>query len=189
MCSWQSTADMAAIIWKTFYAALTHGEDEGLKFTLPSLLQDMGELVHINRGAVVFSYLSKNWWEPNLESGQQEICDDLSSVVTWALWVVALLYCKVWHLGPHLCSVGQLGSPEWCRIVFYHWGWYMLTQIFTDLHLLNSVSNKAFSDAKTDTFPAIVESKGEAGDSSVKGIMDHYCLVQGTWHGHHAAWV
>ena len=21
----------------------------------------------------------------------------------------------------------------------------------------------------------------------MKGIMDHYCLVQGTWHGHHAA--
>ena len=21
------------------------------------------------------------------------------------------------------------------------------------------------------------------------GIMDHYCLVQGTWHGHHAAQV
>ena len=31
------------------------------EFTLPHLLQDMGELVHINRGGVVFSYsLSKN---------------------------------------------------------------------------------------------------------------------------------
>ena len=44
-----------------------------------------------------------------------------------------------------------------------------------------------FSEPKTDAFPAIVKSNGEAGDSSVKGIMDYYCLVQGTWHGHHAA--
>ena len=36
-------------------------------------------------------------------------------------------------------------------------------------------------------FPAIAKSNNEAGDSSVKGIMDHYYLVQGTWHGHHAA--
>ena len=51
------------------------------EFTLPHLLQDTGELVHINRGGVVFSYsLSKNWREPNLGSGRQEICDDPSSV-------------------------------------------------------------------------------------------------------------
>ena len=51
------------------------------EFTLPHLLQDMGELVHIKRGGVVFSYLlSKNWREPNLESGRQEICDDPSFV-------------------------------------------------------------------------------------------------------------
>ena len=51
------------------------------EFTLPHLLQDTGELVHVNRGEVVLSYsLSKNGLEPNLESGQQEICDDLSSV-------------------------------------------------------------------------------------------------------------
>ena len=37
--------------------------------------------------------------------------------------------------------------------------------------------------------PAIVESDSEAGDSSVMGIVDHYCLVQGTWHRHHAALV
>ena len=31
------------------------------EFTLPNLLQDTGELVHVNRGEVVFSYLlSKN---------------------------------------------------------------------------------------------------------------------------------
>ena len=84
------------------------------EFTLPHLLQDMGELVHINRGGVVFSYsLSKDWQEPNL----------------------------------------------------------------------NSVSNEAFSEPKTDASPAITERNSEAGDSSVKGIMDHYCLVQGTWHG------
>ena len=51
------------------------------EFTLPHLLQDTGELVHVNRGGVVFSYLlSKNWREQNLESRWQEICDDLSSV-------------------------------------------------------------------------------------------------------------
>ena len=51
------------------------------EFTLPNLLQDVGELVHINRAEVVFSYsLSKNGQEPNLESGRQEICDDPSSV-------------------------------------------------------------------------------------------------------------
>ena len=48
--------------------------------TLPHLLQDMGELVHINRGQVVFSYSSKNWSEPNLGSRRQGICDDPSSV-------------------------------------------------------------------------------------------------------------
>ena len=57
------------------------------------------------------------------------------------------------------------------------------------INLLNSVFNEAFSEPKTDAFPAIVESHSEAGDWSVKGIMDHYCLVQGTWHGHHTAWV
>ena len=51
------------------------------EFTLPHLLQDMGELVHINSGGVVFSYsLSKNWQESNLESRWQEIGDDPSSV-------------------------------------------------------------------------------------------------------------
>ena len=50
------------------------------EFPLPHLLQDMGELVHINRGGVVFSYSSENGQEPNLGSGWQEICDDLSSV-------------------------------------------------------------------------------------------------------------
>ena len=116
------------------------------EFTLPHLLQDRNELVvvHINRGGVVFSYsLSKNWWEPNLESGQQEICDDLSSVRS------GTVSCKMWHLvlwlaehvgcggtQSHPCSVGQLGSPEWRRVVFYHWGWYMdnmLTHFITDL--------------------------------------------------------
>ena len=56
----------------------------------------------------------------------------------------------------------------------------MLTHIITDLPPQRSTS-------RTDASPAIVESNSEAGDSSVKGIMDHYCLVQGTWHGHQAA--
>ena len=68
------------------------------------------------------------------------------SVMTQALWGVALLSCKVWHLvlwlAEHVgwggtqscpCSVGQFGSTEWRRVVFYHWGGYMLTHIITDL--------------------------------------------------------
>ena len=56
----------------------------------------------------------------------------------------------------------------------------MLTHIITDLPPQRSTS-------RTDASPAIVESNSEAGDSSVKGTMDHYCLVQGTWHEHHTA--
>ena len=66
------------------------------EFTLPHLLPDTGELGHTNRGGVVFSYsLSKDWQEPNVGSGRQEIRDDPSSVTVWG---VALLSCKVWHL-------------------------------------------------------------------------------------------
>ena len=88
------------------------------EFTLPHLLQDMVELVHINRGGAVFSYSSEKLtgaksgeWAARTESG-----------MTRALWGVALLSCKVWHLVPwlaehigwggthsHPCSVGQLG--------------------------------------------------------------------------------
>ena len=57
------------------------------------------------------------------------------------------------------------------------------------INLPNSISNEAFSEPETDAAPAIIESNSEAGDSSVKGIMDHYCLVHGTWHGHHTAQV
>ena len=102
------------------------------EFTLPHLLQDMGELVHINRGGAVFSCsLFKNWWEPNLESGRQEICDDLSSV--WSgidgLQSVAP--------GPMACRAGWMRghaiSSLQHRVVFYHWVGYMLTHIITDL--------------------------------------------------------
>ena len=96
------------------------------EFTLPHLLQDMGELVHVNRGGAVFIYSSKNWWEPNLASGRQEICDDPSSVRS------GIVVLQSVALGSHPCSVGQLGGPEWRRIVFYRWGGYMPTHI-TDL--------------------------------------------------------
>ena len=125
--------------------------------------------------------------------------------MTWALWGVALVSCKVWHLVPwlaehvgwggtqsHPCSVGPVQEPwmtlssvlplRWTHADPHHY-WSASIAI----NLLNNVLNEAFSEPKTDTFPAIVESNGEAEDSSVKGIMDHYCLVQGTWHGHHAA--
>ena len=111
------------------------------EFTVSHLLQDLGELVHINRGVVVFSYsLSKDWQEPNLGSGRQEICDDPSSVRS-GIVVLQSVHLVPWlaqHVGwggtqSHPCSVGQLGSPEWCRVIFYHWGGYMLTNIITDL--------------------------------------------------------
>ena len=111
------------------------------EFTLPHLLQDMGELVHIKRRGVVFSYsLSK------IDQSQIWRVGGKKSVMTWALGGVALVSCKVWHLvrwlaehvgwggtQSHPCSIGQLGSPEWRRVVFYHWGGYMLTHIITDL--------------------------------------------------------
>ena len=114
-----------------------------------------------------------------------------------------MVSCKVWHLVPWLaeqdgwgstqsrpCSVGQLGSHEWHRVAFYqaplrwiHADPHHYWSASTVIDLPNSVSNEAFSEPKTDASLAIVESNSEAGDSSVKGIMDHYCLVQGTWHG------
>ena len=70
------------------------------EFTLPHLLKDTGELVHVNRGEVVFSYsLSKNGQEPNLESGRQEICDDPSSVRSGTV-----VLQSVWHLVPWLAE-------------------------------------------------------------------------------------
>ena len=169
------------------------------EFTLPHLLQDTGELVHINRGGVVFSYLlSKDCQEPNLGSRWQEICDDPSSVRSGIVVLQSVAFgpmaCRAcWMRGTQSrpCSVGQFREPwmTYSSILTLWW-------IYADPHhywsastinLQNSVSNDAFSEPKTDTSLAIVESNSEAGDSSVKGIMDHYCLVQGTWHGHHAA--
>ena len=92
------------------------------EFTLPHLLQDMGELVHINRGGVVFSYsLSKNLQEPNLESGRQEICDDLSSVrsgigvlqnVAPGPWACRARWMRGHTISSLHGSLSQLGSPE-----------------------------------------------------------------------------
>ena len=77
--------------------------------------------------------------------------------MTRALWGLALLSCEVWHLVPwlaeragwwgtqsHPCSVGQLGIAEWRRVVFYHWGGYMLTHIITDLPPKRSTSQTAY---------------------------------------------
>ena len=172
------------------------------EFALPHLLQDMGELVRTNRGGVVFSYsLSKNWQQPNLEGGQQEICDDLSSVRsgTGVLQNVApgpMACTACWMRGHTISPLQRRPARE---------PWMMLSSIlplrwiYADLHhywsasisinLPNSVLNEVFSQPKTDAFPAIVWSNSEAGDSSVKGIMDHYCLVEAKWHGHHAAWL
>ena len=177
-------------------------EDEGLKSLLcHTCCRTWVSGVHINSGGVVFSYSSKNWREPNLESGRQEICDDLSSVRsgTGVLQSVAPgpMVCRAcWMMGHTILSLQ-------CRPVRESWmmesSILPLKWIYADPHhywsasvtinLPNSVSNEAFSEPKKNAFPAITESNGEAGDSSVKGIMDHYCLVQGTWHAHYAACV
>ena len=124
--------------------------------------------------------------------------------MTRALWGVALLSWKVWHLIPWLaehlgwgdiqsrpCSVGQLGSLEWCRVVSTIevdtcWPTSLLICLHSDQPPKQHIQ---WSSLRTwdRPFPAVIESNGEAGDSSVKGIMDHYCLVQGTWHGLHAS--
>ena len=170
------------------------------EFTLPHLLQDTGELVYINRGGVVFSYLlSKNWREQNLESRWQEICDDPSSVRSGIVVLQNVapgpMACRArWMRGHTISSLqGRPVNEPWMTlssILPLRWTYadphhYWSASIA--INLPNNVSNEAFSEPKTDTFPAIVESNGEAEDSSVKGVMDHYCLVQGTWHGHHAA--
>ena len=138
------------------------------EFTLPHLLQDMGELVHINRGAVVFSYLlSKNGWEPNLESGRQEICDDLSSVRSGIVFLQSVapgpMACRAhWMRGHAISSLQRrLVREPWmtCSSIL------PLRQIYTDPHRywstskvinlpnsvskMNSVSNEAFSEPKT----------------------------------------
>ena len=140
-CSWQSTAGMAAIMWKTFYAALTRGEDGGLK----SLL------CHTCCWAWVSWYTPKGVGYflatrcPEIDRRQIWRAGGKKFVMTQTLCGVALVSCKVWHLVLWLavhtgwggtqsqpCSVGQLGCPEWHRVVFYHWGGYMLTHIITD---------------------------------------------------------
>ena len=89
------------------------------EFTLPHLLQDTGELVHIDKGEVVFSYLSKNGQEPNLGSRWQEICDDPELCEEWQ-WCPAK--CGTWSHGLQSmldegahnlvpAEEGQLGSP------------------------------------------------------------------------------
>ena len=121
--------------------------------------------VHINRGGVVFSYsLSKNGQEPNLESGRQEICDDLSPVRngTGVLQSVAP--------GPMACRArwmrGHTISSLQCRPVREPWMTYSsilpLRWIYADPHyywsasiainLPNSVSNEAFSEPKIDVW-------------------------------------
>ena len=117
------------------------------EFTLPHLLQDMCELVHINRGGVVFSYSSKNWPEPTLGSRRQGICDDPSSVRSGIVVLQSLAPGPMARRGgtqSRPCSAGQLGSPEWRRLVFYHWGGYMLTHIITDLPPQWSTSQTAY---------------------------------------------
>ena len=171
------------------------------EFTLPHLLQDMGELVHINRGGVVFSYsLSKNWQEPNLGSGWQEICDDPSSVRSGIVVLESVAPGEHVGWGGTQSRPCSIGSPK-CRVVFYHWGGYMLTHIITGLPPYQSTSITAYPMKRSQNLRCVSchcwkqqwsrrESNSEAGDSSVKGIMiDRYCLVQGTWHGRHAVWV
>ena len=109
--------------------------------------------------------------------------------------------CEEWHCCPMACRArwvrGQTISSLQRRPVKGPWmmksSILSLRWIYADLrhywpastaiNLPNSVSNEVFSEPKTDASPAIVESNSEAGESSVKEIMDHCCLVQGPWHG------
>ena len=69
------------------------------------------------------------------------------SVMTWALWGVALVSCKVWHLvfwlAEYAGSISLLHNIM-RRVVFYHWGGYMLTYIITDLPSLWSTSQTVY---------------------------------------------
>ena len=120
------------------------------EFTLPHLLQDMGELVHVNRGGVVFSYSSKNWWESNLGSRWQEICNDPSSVRCGIVVLQSVapgpIACRARWMSGHTISSLQLRSVRepWRRVAFYHWGGYMLTHIITDLLSQQSTSRTAY---------------------------------------------
>ena len=187
------TADHS-IIWKTFYAALTHGEDEGLKSLLCHTCCRVSWYTSTGVGQLNY-LLSKNGQESNLGSGWQEICDDLSSVRsgTGVLQSVApgAMACTArWMRGHTILSLQRKSVREpwmtlscilpqsWIHADPHH---YWSSSIVMDLP--NSASNEAFSEPKTDASPAIVESNSEAGESSVKEIMDHCCLVQGPWHG------
>jgi len=139
-------------MWKTLNAALTHEEDEGLKSLLCHTCYRTWVSLYTSTG--VGQLLAT---PPKIDGSQIWGAGGKKSVMIQALWGVALLSCKVWHLVQWLaehvgwvgiqslpCSVGQLGSPEWRRVVFYHWGGYMLTHIITDLLSQQSTSQTAY---------------------------------------------
>ena len=108
--------------------------------------------------------------------------------------------CEEWHCCPAKCGTWSHGLRMPVRELWMTQSSILpLRWIYADRHhywsasivtnLPNSISNEVFSELKSDAFLAIIESNSEAGDLSVKGIMDHYCLVQGTWHRHHVAQV
>ena len=108
-CSWQATAGMAAIIWKTVYAALTHGEDEGLKSLLCHICCRTWVSWYTSTGVGQFlaAHCSK------IDGSQIWRASSNKSVMTWALCGVALLSCKVWHLVPWLAEqVGRGGTQS-----------------------------------------------------------------------------
>ena len=68
----------------------------------------------------------------------------------------------------------------------------MLTYVITDLPPQLSTFRTAYpmkcsqNLSQMHFWPSL---KATVKHSSVKGIMDHHCLFQGTWHGHHIAQV
>ena len=134
-------------------------------------------------GAKSGEQVARNLWWPKL-CEERHCCPAKWHLVPWLAE----------HIGwggtqSHPYSVGQLGSPEWWRVVFYQWGGYMLTHVITDLPPQLSTFRTAYPTKCSQNLrqTAIVESNSEAGDLFVNGIMDHYCLVQGRWCRHHAA--
>ena len=111
--------------------------------------------------------------------------DTKLSVFTTTRGVLTELYTQVpspsrTHTHTHPNTPYALSQ---CAAFFVH----LLFRLFAFNSFLNKITTStciwltAFSEPKTDASPAIVEINSEAGDASVKGIMDHWCLVQGTW--------
>ena len=119
-------------------------------------------------GGVVFSYsLSKNWWEPNLGSMQQQICDDLSSVRSGTVVLESVapgpIACRARLMRGHTVLSLQHRSfrEPWMtqssilplRLIHADPHHYWSASI--PINLPNSVSKEAFSEPQTHFLPSL----------------------------------